>query len=282
MAKPIEMEKAKAGEVLREYGKTHFIVCSESLRIGRMKWSIVPIGQKGQNELNFYLPVEKMLALCLEIKNGAAQQKIKSDTGAYPSAYKYVTGENGSRILCIGGGKVGCRINIQNKANSLSYTIAIAMTALEEMAERFLIWTGYMPVTPGSYFGNQVSEFNAGMDERANFRMNVSDDELAAPATVEEEPEAKPAPAKTDAGGEIGEYHLIVFGEKKSIKDSSGAPCWVFDAKLNDEPVKLLFTEQKANELGWFADFEKNAKKSNNFEAIIKAERRGKFFKVIE
>ena len=79
MAKPIEQDKAKAGEVLREYGKTHFIVCSESLRIGRMKWSIVPIGQKGQNELNFYLPAEKMLALCLDIKNGIAQKKIAAD-----------------------------------------------------------------------------------------------------------------------------------------------------------------------------------------------------------
>lgn len=295
MAKPIEQDKAKAGEVLREYGKTHFIVCSESLRIGRMKWSIVPIGQKGQNELNFYLPAEKMLALCLDIKNGIAQKKIAADNGSYPSAYKYVTGENGSRVLCIGGGKVGCRVNIQNKAASQSYTIAIALTALEEMAERFLIWTGYMPVTAGSYFGKQVEEFNAGMNERASYRMNVSDDELATPTNVEEEPEVatpapevkpdppKPAPktaAPTDS--EIGEYQMVVCGEKKPIKDSSGAPCWVFDAKYNGDAVKLLFTEQKANELAWFADFEKNAKKSSNFEAIIKAERRGKFFKVIE
>lgn len=307
MAKNTAVEMARDGVFCKGYAGSNFLSVREALNIDRIIFEGVPIGQKGQNGATVYLPVDDMLALCRDIKSGAAKKKIDADTGAYPSAYKYVMGENGSRVLTIGGGKIGCRVSIQNKATSKSQTVPLQYRVLEEMADHFLLWTGRVPVMEGSYYGNQIAVFNEGMAKRANERPNVSDADLADPVTAQDEsetppapvaetkpeppkpapapkaePTAKPAPSKTDAGGEIDEYHLIVFGEKKSIKDSSGAPCWVFDAKLKGEPVKLLFTEQKANELGWFADFEKNAKKSNNFEAIIKAERRGKFFKVIE
>lgn len=300
MAKNTAVEMARDGVFCKAFAGSNFLSVREALSIDRIIFEGVPIGQKGQNGATVYLPVDDMLALCRDIKSGAAKKKIDADTGAYPSAYKYVMGENGSRILTIGGGKIGCRVSIQNKATSKSQTVPLQYRVLEEMADHFLLWTGRVPVMEGSYYGHQIAVFNEGMAKRTNERLNVSDADLADPVAAQDEPETvptpvaeakpeppKPAPAPTTkpaapADSEVGEFQLVVFGEKKSIKDSSGAPCWVFDAKLNGEAVKLLFTEEKANELGWFADFEKNAKKSNNFEAIIKAERRGKFFKVIE
>lgn len=293
MAKPTAIEMARKGQFSKEYTRQNFLAVREALSIDRVVFEGVPIGQKGQNGATVYLPVDKMLALCLDIKSGVAKKKIDADTGSFPSAYQYVTGDKGSRVLTIGGGKFGCRVSVQDKANSKTQTVALAYSVLEEMADRFLLWTGRIPVVADSFYGKQVEAFNLGMAERVNNRLNVSDEELAEPSIEDEvadapapAPAAPPEPAAPKAPapapeGEIGEFQLTVNGEKKSIKDSSGAPCWVFDAKLDGEAVKLLFTEKKAKELVWFADFEKNAKRGN-FEAIIKAERRGKFFKVIE
>lgn len=291
MAKPTAIEMARKGQFSKEYTTKNFLSVREALSIDRVVFEGVPIGQQGKNGATVWLPADKMLALCLDIKSGVAKQKIDADNGPYPSAYQYVTGDKGSRVLTIGGGKFGCRVSVQNKAESKTQTVALAYSVLEEMADRFLLWTGRIPVVADSFYGKQVEAFNQGMVERANNRPTASDEELGEPEMHDEPDEAPAAPAApttsapapaAPAGGIVDEYQMIVYGEKKSIKDSSGAPCWVFDAKFNDEAVKLLFTEQKANELSWFADFEKNAKKSNNFEAIIKAERRGKFFKVIE
>ena len=285
--KPTAIEMARKGQFAKEYTTKNFLSVRDALSIDRVVFEGVPIGQQGKNGATVWLPVDKMLALCLDIKSGVAKQKIDADNGPYPTAYQYVTGDKGSRVLTIGGGKFGCRVSVQNKAESKTQTIALAYSVLEEMADRFLLWTGRIPVVADSFYGKQVEAFNQGMVERANNRPAASDEELGEPEAQDEPAEAPvaaaPAPAPATPGnGVVDEYRMIVYGEKKSIKDSSGAPCWVFDAKYDGEAVKLLFTEQKANELGWFADFEKSAKKSNNFEAIIKAERRGKFFKVIE
>lgn len=294
MAKPTAIEMAHEGQFSKEFTSKNFISVREALSIDRIIFEGVPIGQKGQNSAAVYLPVDKMLALCLDIKSGVAKQKIDADTGAYPTAYQYVTGDKGSRVLSIGGGKFGCRISVQNKATSKSQTVALSYTVLEEMADRFLLWTGRIPVVADSFYGKQVAAFNAGMAERAGNRLNVSDEDLADPG-IEEEPKAPevetpaaPAPvapakpASTEAAAEVAEYQLIVRGEKKVAKDSSGATCYVFNAMLGEEAVKLLFTEQKANELAWFSEFEKNVKKNGSLEVVIKAERKDKFFKVIE
>lgn len=285
--KPTAIEMARKGQFAKEYTTKNFLSVRDALSIDRVVFEGVPIGQQGKNGATVWLPVDKMLALCLDIKSGVAKQKIDADNGPYPTAYQYVTGDKGSRVLTIGGGKFGCRVSVQNKAESKTQTVALAYSVLEEMADRFLLWTGRIPVVADSFYGKQVEAFNQGMAERVNNRPAASDEELGEPEAQDEPAEAPvaaaPAPAPATPGnGVVDEYRMIVYGDKKSIKDSSGAPCWVFDAKYDGEAVKLLFTEQKANELGWFADFEKSAKKSNNFEAIIKAERRGKFFKVIE
>lgn len=293
MAKMTETEKATAGEFLREYGATTFIVVSEALGIGRVKWSLVPIGQNGQNELRFFMPVEKMLALCIDIKRGIAQKKIAADAAnQYPSAYKYVTGENGSRILAIGGGKVGCRINIQDKSISKYYTMAITMSALEEMAERFLMWTGYSMTVPNSYYGNMVTAFNNGMQSRSKHHTNIADDEIADAPSAVAEPDntandvvsapapAEPAPQAPAAEGTVAEYKLTVRGTAKEKTDSTGAKCYLFDAMLGNEPVYLMFTEKQTTTITWFADFERTAKNSS-IEVNVNAEKRGKYLKVI-
>lgn len=274
-----EVEMAREGEFLREYGKQYFVVAVEALNIGRVKWSMVPIGKKGQDELTFYMPVEKMLALCLLFQDGTAQKKIAADTNSYPSAFHYVTGEDGSKILNIGGGKVGCRINIQDKSKTKNYIMAVSLESLETMARKFLMCTGYMSPAPGSYYESVIQSFEKGRAARAQYKHNVSAADLEEPtAGIPEEtpsipPVKNPEPTKKPVDpADIKEYTLKIQGEKKAQKTF-----WRFEGMLGDEAVSLLFNQNDVKNIKWFPDFEQAAKRENGTEITIMAEKKDKF-----
>lgn len=277
MAKPTEMEYAKAGILAEVWSTTHLFKVTEALPIDRFKFIMVPKGQKGQNELSFYLPAKKMRALCMEIHNKIAHKKIAADQGADPAAYKYVTGEKGSRTLLIGGGKYGCRVRIINSGKA--YTVAMSMDELEDMAERFLMWTGLIPTTPGSHYHDQMMTFNEGRKDRINAFKKVSADELDdAPADVADEApveEARPSSVDMKAPkkkGDVQEYNLTVTGTKKAQKNY-----WRFDAKLGDEAVVLLFNQTDVPNIEGFDALEEAAKQPNGVNVNLYAERRDNF-----
>ena len=158
----IELEMAKNGEFLREYGKQYFCVALEALNIGRVKWSMVPIGKKGQEEVTFYMLIEDFRWLCKELVNGVAEKKIAADNAPYPTAYKYVTGQNGSKLLNIGGSNspAMARINIQDKSKqpARNYTMAVSIKSLKNMAQKFFMDTV-------EYDKQVVAAFEAGRKE---------------------------------------------------------------------------------------------------------------------
>lgn len=270
-----EKSMAHAGEFLREYGKQYFIVASEALNIGRIKFDMVPVGKAGQNNISFYVTTEQMLALCKEIISGTFAKKIAADTNSYPSAYKYTTGADGSLHLNIGGGKVGCRIQMQDTTKKLSYVMAVSMESLLAMARKYVVYTGLEPVMPNTYYAEMVAEFEVGRKERAKYRTTEPADEsiydsVDANAVVEESnnnvnPEKKPAAkaekqektkAETKAASTPNAFKVNVQGEK-TLKNGF----YSFDGKLEDgETVSLLFRKDDVEKISWFKTFETKAK----------------------
>lgn len=290
-----EIEMAKNGEFLREYGKQYFIVALEALNIGRVKWSMVPIGKKGQDDVSFYMTVEDFRWLCRELLRGVAQKKIADDKDSpYPTAYKYVTGNNGCKVLNIGGAKLAgmCRINMQDKSKTpaKNYIMAVSIKSLEYMAQRFTMDTA-------EYERQVVAAFEDGRKERAKYKHTLSaDDDVvntpaddttpaapvnAAPAsTSAPKPTAAPKPESPKAETKPvvnDEYVLTVKGPKKETKDKAGNAYWSFTAMKGNDKLTLLFPQDKAKELNWFSDFEKAAQRPNGHELTINATRNGDF-----
>ena len=183
---------ARNGLFSEEYGKEYFEKVSEAFDIGRVKVTIVPIGQKGKNAADFYLTVEQMMDLCEEIRNGVFEKKIAADNGPYPGAYQYTTGENGSKHLNIGGGKFGVRMQIRDTENNKNYTLAVTTTAFKEMARDFYVFSGLQPVMPGSYFEELVKAFSEGRKEREKYRSSLSDADSLRSRVIEEPAEREP------------------------------------------------------------------------------------------
>ena len=276
--KPTEIDMAKAGEFLREYGKQYFVVVSEALNIGRVKWNMVPIGKKGQDGIDFYLATEQMVALCQEIQSGRFEKKLANDTGNYPAAYKYVTGNDGSLNLNIGGGKVGCRVQMMNKATKLNYTMAVSIDAMKDMARKFLLCVGLTPVMSKTYYASVIKAFEDGRVEKAKFRKAPEElyDVVDANAVAEHDNEPMDA-VKPPYNKEVNEkpetnlntgdqvYHLVVKGDKETKKGF-----YVFPATTdNNENVSVMFRIIDASDLSWFAKMEEKAKKDGAKIAVI-------------
>ena len=300
-----EVEMAREGEFLREYGDRYFVVASEALNIGLVKWDMVPKGKNGQGNIALYLTTEQMLALCAEILDGKFAEKIAADKGAYPKAYAYRTGEDGSLHLVIGGGNVGCRIQMRNlKAKpQLNYTMAVTMESMNTMARKYMLCTGLISVAPGSYYASVIAAFEKGRKERSKF-YKPSDEEVgyaidsnsvvdeslleqvapteevtAAPEKpVESEKESEKKGASTNdtkianESSESDVYTLTLRGEK-SLKKGF----YVFEGTTDGgEKISLMFRKDDAEKLTWFEKFE-NAAALGDTALKIRGEKRDNF-----
>ena len=288
-----EISMAAEGEFLREYGKQYFVVASEALGIGRVKWQMVPIGKNGKDGIVFYLTTEQMLALCKEIENGTFAKKIAADANnSYPSAYKYATGTYASLNLNIGSGKVGCRIQMRDQKAKLQYIMAVSMESLQTMARKYLLATGMIPVAPGSYYESIIKTFEEGRVKRANFiqkeadkvgetvDMNAVSEDAEPMEEKSEKPKTKEKAENTDktekasdkSAGVKDMFAIHVTGEKKVNK---GFYQFTGVDKHNN-PVKLLFKKDDADKLTWFATFE-NLATTNGTDITFWGEKNGDF-----
>jgi len=282
--KPTEIEMATNGEFLREYGKQYFIVCSEALNIGRVKWEMVPIGKSGKDAVSFYMTTEKMYDLCADILSGAFKKKVEADTGNYPSAYKYQTGTNGALKLNIGGARVGCRIQMQNPTTNANYTMAVALESMTVMARKYMLCTGMVPVAAGSYYEAVMTAFEKGRhnnkrnnkvaDEYLEETTESIDTEDSAPAAPAEKSAAKASkPAKADTPAETRDFAIAVKGIKV-LKD--GYYAYTGTDVETKEAVELLFPVNVANKLSWFPKFEDAAALAET-NLKISGEKKGRY-----
>lgn len=282
-----EIEMAREGEFLREYGKQYFVAVSEALSIGRVKWEMVPIGKSGKGGLVFYMTTEQVLGICKEINNGTFAKKIAADTGAYPGAYKYATGEDASLHLNIGGGKAGCRIQMQDAKKKLNYTMAVSMEAMIRMAQKYMLDTGMIAVAPNSYYASVIAAFEEGREKRAQFRkpdakeigesvdVNNSVVEDAAPDAPAPAPAEAPAPKQEEKKAEsvVDNFKINVKGARNTQRGF-----YTFPGTIDGtgESVTLMFRIEDANNLGWFSKFE-NAAAVETTTISIAGEKRGNY-----
>ena len=156
------MELVKEGKILEEYGKDYFLTVTPVPNIGRIRFSVIKIGDKGKNALDFYLTTEKMILLCEDILSvdHIAERKFAADIkSTYPSAYKYNTGANGAKQLDIGGGNYGIRVHIGiPKGNNVEHrNMACSFDSFRVMALLFTYIYGLKPCD--YYIRNVVDSF---------------------------------------------------------------------------------------------------------------------------
>lgn len=106
-----------------------FVKIKPVLSIDKIKFSFVEKGKKGEG-FDVYMDINVFDNLCDEIRNGVLLRKIESDQGDYPSAWKYVTGNEGSKEIIIGKGKKGTVI--QGKDNSKKKNAFVAILNFDE------------------------------------------------------------------------------------------------------------------------------------------------------
>lgn len=165
-------EQYRNGAVCVSYGSTHFVSVNPIPTIDKCRFSIVRLGTSGKDHLDFYLDIQDMRQLCEEFIGdaSAAKRKIQADMkNQFPSAYSYITGQNGSLILNIGAGEKGCRIQIRDKSNNIQKMTVVPFKDLKEMAFGFYLIMGLIPVTKNSYYGKLYDAFWNGSEERDKY-----------------------------------------------------------------------------------------------------------------
>lgn len=173
------------GAICQEYGSKYLLSINPAYEINRCRWSVVDIGSKGENKIDFYMSMDDMRRFCDDVVSGACKPKFMADMNDnYPSAYQYTTGQNGCKKLSIGGGKKGIRINasIKTDDNKPFYkSTSISWAALLDIAFYFQLVMGLKPVQ-GGYYGYLKDVYWEGVRQRAeahnawNSDFNESDD----------------------------------------------------------------------------------------------------------
>lgn len=116
-----------------------FVKVYQAYNIDKVKFSFVKKGEHG-NGFDIYVDIDEFDNLCDEILSGQLFVKIQNETGDYPSSWKYVTGEKGSKELAIGKGQGQNFAVIQgrDKGKKLNAFVGIAdYNKLKNMAKWF-------------------------------------------------------------------------------------------------------------------------------------------------
>ena len=161
-----EKDMLKSGAIVQSYTKTHLFTVKPAFSISRVCFSIVKLNTNGEEFLDYYMTTKDMLDLCKKIDDGTVKEKLKQDKSDYPSAYKYITGDNGSKKLNLGGGQKGPRIQIQiyenNKWNNMM--TVVPYKDLEYMTFMYKLVAGLIPCN--GYYKELFKVYWDGAKER--------------------------------------------------------------------------------------------------------------------
>ena len=189
------IDQLEGGAILQSYGSKYLVSVNPAPSIHKVRWSIVELNTGGKVYSNFFMSMEQMRQLCDEIEKGYASKKLAADKdSAYPGAYKYVTGENGSKKLNIGGGQKGIRIQIQENVdgkwdNKMS---VIPIADFVQMKFLFFLTMGLTLSKTGSYYSSLYDAFWKGEADRAKLHQKTynekEDSEYIEPEKLAEKP----------------------------------------------------------------------------------------------
>ena len=214
----------KSGAILQVYGSKAMLSVCPAPEIEKVRFSIVKLGTSGKDALDFYMSLDDMWLLINEIDSGIAARRITADNNsAYPGAYKYVTGENGSKRLNIGGGKKGVRVQIQIQGQQPMMTI-IQLKDLAIMSLFYKIVMGLIPVS--GFYQKYADAFWEGVEERKTYHAKNSYDPSVdgdyVPPFVKEDEEQAPEQDVQEEAAEVStpavSENASESGSKASVK----------------------------------------------------------------
>lgn len=239
-------ELVSKGKILEAYGKNYMLTVSPAPGIDRIRVSLVKLGTKGKDVTDFYMTTSQFITLTTEIAENQGhlfKSKCQKDmTEAFPNAYSYVTGKDGSKKLHIGGGKVGIRIHTSERKDENRFdnkNIAVSFDNLYVMAKLFQVIYGLIPA---DYYMKSLSDaFWKAQDELSKYyKYDESLDEETPDSTEDglneaeetnDTPEAqKPSETVSDASETILKLKLT---EAPVVKDDIGLLC--FKAVYEDQ-----------------------------------------------
>ena len=157
----------------------YFVKIYPVLKLDKIKFSFVKKGEKGSG-FDIYVDMVRFLRLCKDIISRRMEKLIAEDKGEYPSAWKYVTGNDGSKTLAIGKARNGAPLingSVKGDDKSKKYAM-VPLTSYEdllEMADLFMVVTGYTPVT--GYWSNLKKLFEEAQANNQKYYQNADDDE---------------------------------------------------------------------------------------------------------
>lgn len=223
------IDQLEGGSILQSYGSKYLVSVNPAPSIHKVRWSIVELNTGGKVYSNFFMSMEQMRQLCDEIEKGYASKKLTADKDSqYPGAYKYVTGENGSKKLNIGGGQKGIRVQIQENVdgkwdNKMS---VIPIADFVQMKFLFFLTMGLTLSKTGSYYSSLYDAFWKGEADRAKLHQKTynekEDSEYIEPEKTEKPEEEEPSnevvdePLKED-NSKVSSKPIVA--ENKSEKD---------------------------------------------------------------
>lgn len=109
----------------------YFVRVYPIFQIDKVKFSFVKKNTSGKDAFDIYVDTWIFQNLCDDILSGAFLRKLVHDTGDYPTAFQYTTGENASRHLSIGAGKAGIvisgRVTGEKPQNAMVKVVAPAI-----------------------------------------------------------------------------------------------------------------------------------------------------------
>lgn len=160
----------------------YFVKIYPVIRLDKVKFAFVKKGEQGTG-FDIYVDMAKFLRLTKNILSGRLAKLIAEDKGSYPSAWKYKSGNDGSKTLAIGKSKSGTPLingSVKDeKGNKYAMVPLQSYEDLEVMAELFMICTGYTPVT--GYWAEIKKIFEEAQKNNQKYYQNDDVDEAPVP-----------------------------------------------------------------------------------------------------
>ena len=165
------------GAILQSYSKSMLLSVNPVPDIEKVRFSVVKLGTGGKEALDVYLSIEEMRLLCHEIDSGVAARRIAADKGAWPQAYQYVKGVNGSKKLNIGGGDSGVRAQAQEKGEGGQWKRMMAIIQPQDLYTMSFFYGIVMGLRPVyGFYQNYVDMFWKGVEERKQYHVAFSEE----------------------------------------------------------------------------------------------------------
>ena len=144
----------------------YFFKVYPCFEIDKVKFSFVEKGKNGTG-FDIYVGTDDFSLLCDDILKGYMSRKIAEDNGRYPSAWKYITGENAAKELAIGKSqKGGIVVQGRDKTGNKNAFVPIqSYDDLRILAKWYNMVSGLTPVT--GYYKDLCDIFHKGVKETA-------------------------------------------------------------------------------------------------------------------